>query len=101
MFLRGQTPTDDEVRIAIHLLEVGIVNDATAVPSNDHFEYTRESPHQINTYRHRLELDRWQAIGQLHRRQGVRVLATTTLRVRRAELEQAIQRDRIATPPGC
>ena len=51
-------------------------------------------------YRHRLELDRWQAIGQLHRRQGVRILATHAVAVERAELEQAIQRDRIRDATG-
>jgi diguanylate cyclase (GGDEF)-like protein len=51
-------------------------------------------------YRHRLELERWKAIGLLHQKQYVDIIATHASAVRRAELEQSIQRDRLKDPTG-
>lgn len=91
---------DSEVRIAIQLLAAGIVNDATVVPSHDESEFQINPAEDYIPYRNRIAFGQWQAIGLLHRGQEVRILATHAAAVRRAELEQSMQRGRLRDPMG-
>lgn len=92
-------PSDPEVRIAIHLLATGLVNDASTV----HWDYS-QSPYlpvnSRNNYRQKVEQEQWTAIARLHGSQEVRISSTHAAAVRRAELAQSIQRNRLRDPSG-
>jgi diguanylate cyclase (GGDEF)-like protein len=90
---------DSEVRIAIQLLAAGIVNDATVVSSRDH-EFRADRGMGIIPYRNRIAFEQWEAIGLLHEAQEVRIQATHAAAVRRAELEQSVQRGRLRDATG-
>ena len=89
-----------DARIAIDLLAKGVVNDATTSPSHDIREYVRRQPESLNAYKHRIELEQWEFIGKLHAGQTVRIRHSHAAAVRRAELAQQIQRDRMREPLG-
>jgi diguanylate cyclase (GGDEF)-like protein len=94
-FSHRKAAEDAEVRIAIQLLAAGVVNDATVVPPPTAFVSGVENP-----YLTRIRADQWEAIERLHSGQEVRIRATHAAAVRRAELEQSIQRDRLRDHTG-
>jgi diguanylate cyclase (GGDEF)-like protein len=85
---------DSDVRIAIHLLQAGLVNDATAAP------LVKERYGRNDLFDHQLADSRWHAISDIHAGKRAVIYATHAAAVRRAELEQALQRDRLKDPTG-
>jgi len=99
----GEDPkTVPDVGIAIHLLASGTVNNATTTPPFNRQEFRDgDTRHDGPTpYAARIEFERWKAIGLLHERQQVYIFATHASAVRRADLEQSIQRGRLKDPMG-
>jgi diguanylate cyclase (GGDEF)-like protein len=94
----GRDPRDTEVRVVMHLLAKGLVNDATTLSLNQ-FTYD-VGRHEENWYAKYVEAEQWKAINSLHQRSFVRIQATHAAAMRRAELEQSIQGGRLRDPTG-
>lgn len=94
--------TDSELRIAIHLLAAGVVNDATATTSSERQEFDTPARYAgpVIPYRERVEHERWKTVGALYLRETAIIRATHASAVRLAELEQSIQRGRLRDPTG-
>jgi diguanylate cyclase (GGDEF)-like protein len=98
-------PDGPDKRIAIHLLATGVVNDASTIlwPTSSHVvrrssDFTSVS--RENEFRWKVEEEQWKTIASIHAGAEVRVTGTHAAAVRRAELEQSIQRGRIRDPMG-